>query len=179
MGRQKQGMARRQQGGAVLLVCLVMLLVLTMIGVSSMSNSTLQERMAGGARDYNQAFQAAEASLRVGEDYVRQQVEASADPSLLFQAASACPAVTAAQWSPPAELIGKPKQPICAVSNFYGNSGGPTSYVCETDGSIAENRAFDCLSRTYLFNVEATGYGSGDIEVRLRSTVAIAIRGQN
>lgn len=179
MGRQKQGMARRQQGGAVLLVCLVMLLVLTMIGVSSMSNSTLQERMAGGARDYNQAFQAAEASLRVGEAYVRQQVEASADPTLLFQAASACPAVTAAQWSPPAELIGKPKQPVCAVSNFYGNSGGPMSYVCETDGSIAENRAFDCLSRTYLFNVEATGYGSGDIEVRLRSTVAIAIRGQN
>jgi type IV pilus assembly protein PilX len=172
-------MGRQKQKGAVLLVCLVMLLVLTMIGVSSMSSSTLQERMAGGARDYNQAFQAAEASLRIGEAYVREQVAASADPTLLFQAVTACPDVTAAQWSPPADLIGKPKQPICEVSNFYGSSGSSTSYVCETDGSIAENRAFDCLSRTYLFNVEATGYGSGDIEVRLRSTVAIAIRGQN
>lgn len=172
-------MGRQKQKGAVLLLCLVMLLVLTMIGVSSMSSSTLQERMAGGARDYNQAFQAAEASLRVGEAYVREQVAASADPTLLFQAVTACPDVTAAQWSPPADLIGKPKQPICEVSNFYGSSGSSTSYVCETDGSIAENRAFDCLSRTYLFNVEATGYGSGDIEVRLRSTVAIAIRGQN
>ncbi|MEK8078890.1 pilus assembly PilX family protein [Pseudomonas sp. XK-1] len=172
-------MDRQKQKGAVLLLCLVMLLVLTMIGVSSMSSSTLQERMAGGARDYNQAFQAAEASLRVGEAYVREQVAASADPTLLFQAVTACPDVTAAQWSPPADLIGKPKQPICEVSNFYGSSGSSTSYVCETDGSIAENRAFDCLSRTYLFNVEATGYGSGDIEVRLRSTVAIAIRGQN
>ena len=172
-------MGRQKQKGAVLLVCLVMLLVLTVIGVSSMSSSTLQERMAGGARDYNQAFQAAEASLRVGEAYVREQVAASADPTLLFQAVTACPDVTAAQWSPPADLIGKPKQPICEVSNFYGSSGSSTSYVCETDGSIAENRAFDCLSRTYLFNVEATGYGSGDIEVRLRSTVAIAIRGQN
>lgn len=172
-------MGKQKQEGAVLLVCLVMLLVLTMIGVSSMSNSTLQERMAGGTRDYNQAFQAAEASLRVGEAYVRQQVEASADPTSLFQAASACPALTAAQWSPPDDLIGKPKQPVCQVSNFYGASGGPTSFVCETDGSIAENRAFDCLSRTYLFNVEATGYGSGDLEVHLQSTVAIAISGQN
>lgn len=172
-------MGKQRQEGAVLLVCLVMLLVLTMIGVSSMSGSALQERMAGGARDYNLAFQAAEASLRVGEAYVRQQVEASADPTSLFQTASACPAVTAAQWAPPAELIGKPQQPVCQVSNFYGSAAGSTSFVCETDGSIAENRTFDCLSRTYLFNVEATGYGSGDIEVHLQSTIAIAIRGQN
>ncbi|MEX6501654.1 pilus assembly PilX family protein [Pseudomonas zhanjiangensis] len=172
-------MGKQKQEGAVLLICLVMLLVLTMIGISSMSNSTLQERMAGGARDYNQAFQAAEAALRVGEAHVRQQVEASADPTLLFQTASACPAVTATQWSPPADLIGTPKQPICEVSNFYGGAAGSTSFVCETDGSIAENRAFDCLSRTYLFNVEATGYGSGDIQVRLQSTIAIAISGQN
>lgn len=172
-------MSIRKQSGAVLLVCLVMLLILTMIGVASMSNSTLQERMAGGVRDYNVAFQAAEASLRAGEAYVRQQVEASTDPTLLFQTASACPAVTSAQWAAPAGLSQKPKSPVCQVSNYYGNSGGATSFVCETDGSIAENKAFDCLSRTYLFNVEATGYGGGDLEVHLRSTVAIAIRGQN
>ncbi|MGH8351987.1 MAG: pilus assembly PilX family protein [Pseudomonas sp.] len=172
-------MSIRKQSGAVLLVCLVMLLILTMIGVASMSNSTLQERMAGGVRDYNVAFQAAEASLRAGEAYVRQQVEASTDPTLLFQAASNCPAVTSAQWSAPADLSLKPKAPVCQVTNYYGNSGGPTSFVCETDGSITENKAFDCLSRTYLFNVEATGYGGGDLEVHLRSTVAIAIRGQN
>lgn len=172
-------MSIRKQSGAVLLVCLVMLLMLTMIGVASMSNSTLQERMAGGVRDYNVAFQAAEASLRAGEAYVRQQVEASADPTLLFQAASACPAVSSAQWSAPADLSQKPKSPVCQVTNYYGASGGATAFVCETDGSIAENKAFDCLSRTYLFNVDATGYGSGDLEVHLRSTVAIAIRGQN
>ncbi len=172
-------MSIQKQRGVVLLVCLIMLLVLTVLGVTAMSGSTLQERMAGGARDYNVAFQAAEASLRVGEAYVRQQVEASADPTLLFQARTDCPALSAAQWSAPAELHSRPQQPNCRVSNFYGNSGGATSFVCETDGSIAENRAFDCLSRTYLFNVEATGYGGGDVEVHLRSTVAIAIRSQN
>ncbi|MCO6062603.1 PilX N-terminal domain-containing pilus assembly protein, partial [Pseudomonas sp. MOB-449] len=67
----------QKQKGAVLLVCLIALLALTVLGVTAMSGSTLQERMAGGARDYNVAFQAAESALRVGEDYVRQQVEAS------------------------------------------------------------------------------------------------------
>lgn len=169
----------KKQKGVVLLVCLVMLLLLTVIGLASMSASTLQERMAGGARDYNLAFQAAEASLRVGEAYVRQQVEASVNPIELFPEATDCPEVTAAQWSAPTGLENKPRPPICRVSNFYGSSGGSTSYICETDGSIVEGRAFDCLSRTFLFNVEATGYGSGEVEVHLRSTVAIAIRGQN
>ncbi|MDH4611126.1 PilX N-terminal domain-containing pilus assembly protein [Pseudomonas sp. BN102] len=169
----------QKQKGAVLLVCLIALLALTVLGVTAMSGSTLQERMAGGARDYNVAFQAAESALRVGEAYVRQQVEASVDPTQLFLASTDCPAVTAAQWTPPAELNSNPRKPVCKVRNFYGASGGATTFVCETDGSIAENRAFDCLSRTYLFNVEATGYAGGDAEVHLRSTVAIAIRSQN
>jgi type IV pilus assembly protein PilX len=172
-------MNMQEQKGAVLLVCLIAILALTVLGVTAMSGSTLQERMAGGARDYNVAFQAAESALRVGEAYVRQQVEASVDPSQLFLANTDCPAVTEAQWSPPAELHANPQQPDCRVRSFYGASGGANSFICETDGSIAENRAFDCLSRTYLFNVEATGYGSGDAEVHLRSTVAIAIRSQN
>ena len=172
-------MSKLNERGAVLLVCLMLLLAVTVLGVAAMSSSTLQERMAGGARDYNVAFQSAEAALRVGEAYVREQVEASADPTQLFTSAADCPVITAAQWEAPNELIQAPSQPRCQVSNYFGSAGSRTSFVCETDGSIAENRAFDCLSRTYLFNVDAQGYGSGDVQVHLRSTVAIAIRSQN
>ncbi|HEX5841760.1 MAG TPA: PilX N-terminal domain-containing pilus assembly protein [Pseudomonas sp.] len=169
----------KQQRGVVLLVCLVMLLLLTMIGLASISGSTLQERMVGGTRDYNTAFQAAEAALRVGEAHVRAQVEASADPTSLFTTTTDCPTLTAAQWTVPSNLQSTPQPPTCTVSNFYGDTGSGASFICETDGSIAEDRAFDCLSRTFLFNVEARGFGSGEVEVRLRSTVAVAIRGQN
>jgi len=171
----------KKQRGVVLLVCLVMLLLLTVIGLASMSASTLQERMAGGARDSNLAFQAAEASLRVGEAYVKQQVAASADPMSLFQEATNCPTVTAAQWSAPVGLENKPHQPTCRVSSFYAGSESTDGYpfICETDGSKIDGRDLVCLSRTFLFNVEATGYGSGEVEVHLRSTVAIAISGQN
>lgn len=65
---------KHKQRGAALFVALIILLVLTLIGVTSMSGSTLQERMAGNMRDVNLAFQAAEAALRDGETLLNQAV---------------------------------------------------------------------------------------------------------
>ncbi|BFT59632.1 PilX N-terminal domain-containing pilus assembly protein [Pseudomonas moorei] len=60
-----------RQRGMALLVSLIFLLLLTLIGVSSMQNATLQEKMAGSVSLRNQSFQGAEAALRVGESAVR------------------------------------------------------------------------------------------------------------
>ena len=59
-----------QERGAVLIVALVMLLLLTVIGLSSMRGTSLQETMAGNLRDTSLAQQAAEAALRAGEEDV-------------------------------------------------------------------------------------------------------------
>lgn len=59
-----------RQHGTVLVVSLIMLLLLTMLGLSSMRGTTLEERMAGNMRDQNLAFQAAEAALREGEAWL-------------------------------------------------------------------------------------------------------------
>lgn len=56
------------QRGAVLLVGLVMLLMMTIVGLAAMRGSSMQELMAGNMRDHNLAFQAAEAALRAGEE---------------------------------------------------------------------------------------------------------------
>ncbi|MNG12737.1 hypothetical protein D3C84_963700 [compost metagenome] len=61
----------RSQHGMALLVSLVFLLLLTLIGISSMQNATLQEKMAGSVTLRNQSFQAAEAALRIGESAVQ------------------------------------------------------------------------------------------------------------
>ncbi|KAB0483435.1 type IV pilus assembly protein PilX [Pseudomonas reinekei] len=61
----------RGQRGMALLVSLVFLLLLTLIGLSSMQNATLQEKMAGSVSLRNQSFQSAEAALRVGESAVQ------------------------------------------------------------------------------------------------------------
>ena len=61
----------KQQRGVILILSLVILMVLSLLGVSSMRTSSLQERMSGNARDYQIAFEAAEIALRAGEDYLK------------------------------------------------------------------------------------------------------------
>lgn len=60
----------RKERGAVLIFCLVFLLVLTMMGVSSMESAVLEERMATNMQDFNAAFQAAESSLQTAENWL-------------------------------------------------------------------------------------------------------------
>ena len=52
------------QRGAVLVVGLIFLALLTLIGVTAFSVATQEERMAGNARDRLRAFEAAETALR-------------------------------------------------------------------------------------------------------------------
>ncbi|MBK1701537.1 pilus assembly PilX family protein [Thiococcus pfennigii] len=72
----RQAMPATRQAGAALVIALVFLLLMTILGVSSMQGTALQERMAGNQRDRNQAFQAAEAGLRAGEIYVDENLKA-------------------------------------------------------------------------------------------------------
>lgn len=66
----KQLSSPKTQNGVVLIIALVMLLLVTMIGVSSMRSTGIQENMAGNLRESTLSFQAAEAALRTGEQDV-------------------------------------------------------------------------------------------------------------
>ena len=59
----------RQQTGAALITCLLFLMVMTILGISSITSSTMEEKMAGNTRNRQVSFQAAEAALRVGETW--------------------------------------------------------------------------------------------------------------
>lgn len=61
---------RDRQTGAVLVIGLIFLVLLTMIGMTAMQVTTMQERMSGNARDHDLAFQNAEAGLRAGQLHV-------------------------------------------------------------------------------------------------------------
>ncbi|TVS15782.1 MAG: pilus assembly protein PilX [Gammaproteobacteria bacterium] len=60
------------QSGAALVIALVFLLLMTLVGVTAMQSTTLQERMAGNLRDRDMALQAAESALREGEWQLQQ-----------------------------------------------------------------------------------------------------------
>jgi type IV pilus assembly protein PilX len=58
---------RRSQTGFVLVTSLIFLVVITLLAVSAINSSTLQERMASNQREKSRARQAADAALRRGE----------------------------------------------------------------------------------------------------------------
>lgn len=62
------------QRGAALVVGMLLLLVLTVVGVTGMSTAVLEQKMAANYRDRDLAFQAAEFALREGERYVQNTV---------------------------------------------------------------------------------------------------------
>jgi type IV pilus assembly protein PilX len=55
---------KRNQQGAVLIVSLLFLVILTMLGVTAMTGTTMEQRMAGNTKDLAVAMQAAEAAMR-------------------------------------------------------------------------------------------------------------------
>ncbi len=61
---------RNRQQGVVLITGLILLVLLTIIGVTASRSTLLEERMAGNMKDQNVAFQSAEAALRVAENYL-------------------------------------------------------------------------------------------------------------
>ena len=68
----------RKQRGAVLIVALIFLVVMTMLILASIRGTVMQERMASNLYDRSLAFQAAEAALREGERFV---LESSPKPT--------------------------------------------------------------------------------------------------
>lgn len=61
---------KKQQTGVALIISLVMLLLLTMITVTALQVTSLEQKMAGNMQEHNVAFQAAESALREAEGLI-------------------------------------------------------------------------------------------------------------
>jgi len=81
-----------RQSGAALIVSLILLLVMTLLGVSAMQTNVLEEKMAGNFRDRDLAFQAAEAALRHAENEI---LNASLSDFTTWASCPACPPMAA------------------------------------------------------------------------------------
>ncbi len=70
----------KQQSGAALVVSLIILLAMTLVGITSMKSSSTEITMAGNLRESGLSFQAAEAGLSAAE----QILESGNDPANLL-----------------------------------------------------------------------------------------------
>lgn len=68
--RQRTSSKRAKQEGVVLVIALVLLVIMTLLGLSSMRSVTLEEKMTAQTFDRSLSFQATESALRQAEAYV-------------------------------------------------------------------------------------------------------------
>lgn len=68
---------KHAQRGTALVMTLVFLVLLTMLGITAINTSTLEEKMAGNSKDQNLAFQAAETALIAAETWVESTTAAT------------------------------------------------------------------------------------------------------
>lgn len=118
-----QPSAITRQRGATLIVALMFLLILTILGVSSLSTVTLEERMAGNVKDVNTAFQAAESALRDGEADMANISAATVFPST----AGTCVAGLCSQAAVGGTDVWNTSIWSGATSKVYGSVSGATA----------------------------------------------------
>ena len=68
--RRHNAPSARQQRGSVLIVSLMILILMTLISVTAMTTSSVEQKMAGNFRDQVVALEAAESALQAGQAYV-------------------------------------------------------------------------------------------------------------
>ena len=65
----------KRQSGSVLIFSLILMMVMTILAVSGVGNSVLEQHMSGNYYDSNTAFQSSEKALRVAEAWISNNVK--------------------------------------------------------------------------------------------------------
>lgn len=107
-----------KQKGAVLIVSIFILLILTFIGVSTLQVAPLQEKIAANYQDANISFQAADTVEREAESYIDGLVDISgfSNSNGLYTAGNAPDPFTSSTWSGTASRAST--QTISGASNL-------------------------------------------------------------
>jgi type IV pilus assembly protein PilX len=166
---------RTRQQGAILIVSMLMLLVMTLIGVTAISTTTLEEKMASNNRQRQLAFQAASSALRDAETWLINNITTVAQfeatfngtPVELYWERQPTPgdtlrAVPMDIYDGYAWTVGNSQQPALSVVTATQN---PPRYIIEYMGRIGEPPLDynEPDNRNYAFRVTAIGWGTDNI----------------
>lgn len=148
----------RRQRGTALVVSLIFLVLMTLLGTSSMKTVTMQEKMSGSMRDWQLGFQSAEAAVRAGEDFLYNTVSLPEfnDANGYYQKnsdnrpdwAADLPSDGNGYIAYPNEIAGVAQQPRYFIEIL--STARPAGTSTETGTELEHN---------YLFRITAVGYG--------------------
>ena len=145
--------SQTKQAGATLIVSLLILLVMTLLGVTAMQTNILEEKMSGNSKDVSLSLQAAEAALREAEAYV----ETIVSPSAAFDGNTTGLYPNGTNVDVYADATWDPTTATCDSCIIYGsditNVTTRPRYIIELTGEIG--------SATTDINVSGYGESSG------------------
>lgn len=111
---------KSRQRGVALVLALVFLLLLTLLGITALNTSSLEEKMANNVKDRNLAFQAAEAAMTLAESWLYAQLSlptfTSNTAGLYEPSTSSTPRWDSVDWSSSSAVLVYPNTPASGVS---------------------------------------------------------------
>ena len=165
-------------GGVALFISLALLLVLTIIGVSAVQTTSLDERMARNSRDRMLAFQASESALRDAETFIETVTTAT-----IFSDTGANGLWTIAPFGTPPRLerstLWTGGESAVAPTNLAGIAAPPRYVIEHVASLVREDNAYlmgdpyggSSVDRIEILRVTAGGVGgSTNAQVLLQST---------
>ncbi|HHJ39307.1 MAG: hypothetical protein AXA67_02245 [Methylothermaceae bacteria B42] len=166
---EKRFSASRAQSGAALVVSLLMLTVLTMLGVSAMQSTILQEKMAGNYRNRNLAFNAAETALRDAERYIAANISADSPftttcaSGLCLPSSTGTPVWENIDWSDAGNVL---TYGVGGGGTIAGISSNPTMII-EILDELPQSNSLEAgvVFESNLYRITARGVGGTDSAV--------------
>jgi type IV pilus assembly protein PilX len=159
MNMRRNHKTPKRESGAALILALIFLLVMTVLGTSSMRTSSMQERMAGNMRDGNLGFQSAETGLRAAESFL---LNAATLPE--FNNAGGYYTVNSPDrpvWT--GDVTGDGNGYVAYEGNVEGVAERPKYYI-ERLSSIrpagADTETGAPVEEVFFFRITAVGYGA-------------------
>ena len=159
--------ASRQQGVA-LVMALVFLLLLTILGITALSTTSLEEKMAGNMKDRNLAFQASESALLAGENWLNALINKPVFPDtskgLYVPSTTTTPVWDSVTWTGTSGLVVYPSTPDATISGGLNNINTQPKYIIEDLGEVPEEGDSKVTPTKY------TGTGKTILRVTARGT---------
>lgn len=171
-----------RQHGVALVLALVFLLLLTLIGISALNTTSLEEKMANNTKDRNLAFQAAESALSLAESWIHAQIGKPVFPNnssgLYLPSTGATYNWDSVNWSG-SSVVTYPNTPTASGSGTLGKVNTQPKYIIEDLGEVQESGGSLTMESRYrskgttILRVTTRGTGGTDSAVvMLQSTYA-------
>ena len=156
---RSRALLSHNEEGVVLVLCLITLVVLTLIGVSTTTTSRLEVEISGNDKTYKEAFYAAEMSLLAGETVVnsllsRLDLNEGTTPGRYVKGTQ--PAWTALVWDDVYSAVVSP------VPSGLSHVSTPPRYTIEERSFRRDSLTIGIGVSTgvYLFTVKSQGTGT-------------------